>query len=416
MSQSQSIKGFWWSPDDPEKRWFGVLEQTPGSGIELTCHSDTGDVELVQGKPGVTVHGQDEKDRPVTLLVVSRAGTTKSGGMTTVRLRPGYVLVGTHVPDREAVQVKTLDLRLQHLYGWLGMTGFNRKVDANLSGTVAIAYDRPEWEPHQVRPGLKIEFGLATSYSAGFQTQSINEEAAACMTSETGLSFRGCWDMSTAFRTLLHLAILKPVYSVSMAFREERGEDLPPNEITVWSPNLREAKTEPPVEGYWVFRYADFEADFGGFFARWLDYREQYSEALNCYTTTVYHRLPRTVEHLCLTQALDAYHGVRFASHHRRDFKKKVEELCGLREDALAGLVDDIPPFAEAVRDTRDYYTHHNPDDLANRGVVQSHTDLTRLNERLAILFQSCVLTDIGVPSDRLVCLRRRLATEIVEY
>jgi hypothetical protein len=34
----------------------------------------------------------------------------------------------------------------------------------------------------------------------------------------------------------------------------------------------------------------------------------------------------------------------------------------------------------------------------------------------LRLLFQMCVLTDLGIPSDRFPRLRRQLASEIIDY
>jgi len=39
MDENRTLKGFWWSPDNPEQKWFGILAQTPKS-IELICHSE----------------------------------------------------------------------------------------------------------------------------------------------------------------------------------------------------------------------------------------------------------------------------------------------------------------------------------------------------------------------------------------
>ncbi len=54
--------------------------------------------------------------------------------------------------------------------------------------------------------------------------------------------------------------------------------------------------------------------------------------------------------------------------------------------------------------------------DLADRKVVTNPVDLIRLNEKVAIVFQSCVLSDIGIPPERFCRLRRQMATEIVQY
>jgi len=420
MNHEASIKGFWWHPDMPQNRWFGVLENNRDAGILLTCHAETGNYSFIEQHAGATFHGRDEKGSPVTLLLTSRDGGSKSGGLETLRLRPGYVLVGAHVVDKQSIKARNLSVQIQHLYGWLGLTGFNRKIDFSASGKVNISYEQPDLKSFVIYSGEKINFGLETNYSANFMSQSISEDAVVSMGLESGFNFEEAWSFIIALRMLLHLATLKPIYAVSMSLRGLRdfgNAEVGPNDsISIWSRNFQEAKTDIPVNGLWVFRYSDVEQDFGLFFSKWLDYRTQYEEALNCYSSTVYHKLPSTLKLLCLTQALDAYHGVRFNSHSQRRFKHKVEDLCELNKDSLSGLVGDIDEFATQVKDTRDYYTHHNPKDLIARNVVRGSAELIRLNEKLAILFQSCVLRDIGIPANRLSRLRRQVAGEIVEF
>jgi hypothetical protein len=419
VEDPKTIKGFWWRPGEPDTRWFGILEQS-GSDIELTCYSDTSPIPLVDGKPGAAVHGRDEKGRPVTLLAIGKPGSSQSGGMDSVRLDVGYVLLGVHVTDRESFKVKAADVRMQQLYGWLGLTGFNRRMNATSSANVTITYDRQDWKSHLIGScGDKVCFGLETNHAMQFQSQKIEEEATVSFESDEGFDFQKVWDLTTAMRTLLHFAILKPVHTVTMRLRDvacsAERESTSVKRVEVWSKNFREPKTELPIDSLWVFRFADFADSIQKVLSYWLEYQAKYEEALGCYTTTIYSNLTSPVKNLCLTQALDAYHGVRFGSHSKRGLKKKLEELCSLSKTALAGLVDDIPSFAEQARDTRDYFTHHNPEDL-KRNVVTGATELIRLNEKLKILFQSLVLMDIGVSEDRLIRLRRQIATEIVEY
>jgi hypothetical protein len=82
---------------------------------------------------------------------------------------------------------------------------------------------------------------------------------------------------------------------------------------------------------------------------------------------------------------------------------------------SLSGLVANRDAFAAEVAKTRNYYTHHNPDDLAT-GAVAKRAELVRMNEKLRLVFQMCVLTDLGIPADRFNRLRRQLATEIMDY
>ena len=40
----------------------------------------------------------------------------------------------------------------------------------------------------------------------------------------------------------------------------------------------------------------------------------------------------------------------------------------------------------------------------------------TRMNERLKLLFQMCVLSDLHISEDRFVRLRSQIATQIIDY
>jgi hypothetical protein len=225
-----------------------------------------------------------------------------------------------------------------------------------------------------------------------------------------------------AFRHLLHFAILKPVFPLQItAENDGYGDTLDghffPNEIELRGALIKEpVESEPSwISERWMFQFKDVQQDFGKFMAKWLDYVNTFDEALGCYFTTVYHRLTHEVEHLCLTQAFEAYHGTKFASHKEHAFEDKVRELAELNKPSLRGLVDDVADFATTVVHNRNYYTHHNPK-WKQDGRVVSGAKLYRLNEKLRLIFQMCVLADMGIPADRFARLRRQLASQIIEY
>ena len=421
MTEETTLKGFWWTPDAPDRRCFGVLTQTE-KAIELVCHSDRGEDDVLKDTPAGTVHGKDEKGRPVTLLVTSRVGSTSPGGLETIRLHAGYVLVGVHVTDKDAIRVQSVVLKIQHLYGWLGATGFNRQLSGRLGVEgvhLTIPYDSPDKIRHVVREGLTVTFGVDTNYSATIQAQSIYEDSYVYVTQKDGFTFEQVWKMAAAFRALLHFAALKPVYVVSMTLHccmESTCDTATASqEVTVWSCNFHEAETMLQWDTRWTFRYQDISGRFAKCFDDWLNYNERYGEALDCYMSTVYHKLPASIDHLCLAQALDAYHGVRFNSHKDRSFQKKIADLLKLNDGVMLGLVSDIAVFAEQVLVTRNYYTHHNPKCLSDGKVAQGR-DLMRMNEKLRILLQSCVIRDMGLPVERCAVLRHQIASEIVMY
>jgi hypothetical protein len=192
----------------------------------------------------------------------------------------------------------------------------------------------------------------------------------------------------------------------------DRGID---QDIEICGSVLREPTSELPISDFWVFRFEDVAGNFAEFMRRWLEYTERFHEALDCYSCTIYNPLTDVLHHLSLTQALEAYHGVKFASHHEQDFKAKIEELATNHAASLGRLVDNPAEFAERVLCTRNYYTHHNPKWLKT-GKVAEKAELCRMSEKLKLLFQMCVLADIGIPTDRFSRLRRQIATEIIDY
>lgn len=419
MSVKKEVKGFWWAPGRPDVRWFGTLTLEPRRTPKLEVFAEqSGPLEDMH-EFGRVVHGKDEHGRPVTLLCVGWSGSSGSGGVARYTLTAGYALLGIALPDAASFCVNDLCLQMQQLYGWLGITGFKRA--ARCAGDeVVIRYRHPDETLFPISGDLVVGVGIFSSTHDQCQSQGVEEEASIAFRSGAGLSLKGCFDLVHAMRLLLHLASLKPVYPSWMSvhrdgYGHQSGSVWIPEDVEVWTSLLGEAKTETPFPDEWLFRFEDVRGRFPDFMREWLEYVERFAEAFRCYSTTVYHSLPPELDHLCIAQALEAYHGVRFQSQARRGLAGKLKELATPHAGSLTGLVNDVEKFADDAATTRNYYTHHNPDDLA-KGTVAKRANLTRLNEKLTLLFQMCVLTDLGIPPDRFSRLRQQLATEIIEY
>jgi len=92
-----------------------------------------------------------------------------------------------------------------------------------------------------------------------------------------------------------------------------------------------------------------------------------------------------------------------------------IEDLAQLHANELKGLISNAEEFSKVVRDNRHYCTHHNPGDLKAGHIVRGG-ELLRLNEKLKLLFQMCMLAEMGIPRERFTRLQRQLASVIVEY
>ena len=367
---------------------------------------------------GRVVHGMDQHGKPITLLFVGSCGQSISGAVVKRRFNAGYVLIGIHISSTEDFVINSMRFQVQHLYGWFNRSGFDRSV-IEYGNEFIVKFRRLEDQWFNITPDLELGMHDVFSSHNGFQERQIKEDAALTFRSKSGLPLKSFTELITSIRILIHFSCLQRVYPVWMtAYKDGHGyrveEKWIDQDIEVVNSSLHDAKSEYPLPGHWLFQYQDVQTDFAGFVRDWLDYMEKYSEAINCYSSTIYNSLTDVLSHLSLTQALEAYHSIRFDSHKQRDFKLKIEELCKLHQESLKGLVDDIADFSEWVWCSRNYYTHHNPIWL-EKGKVAKRGELYRLNEKLRLLFQMCVLTDLRIPKERFSLLRRQIATDVID-
>ena len=354
MTTKREIKSFWWAPGNPEARWFGTLtleiERTPKLELIVERRNPADDIRPV----GRVIHGMDEHGTPITLLFVGSSGSSISGAVLTRTFSAGYAFIGIALPDVDSFVAHTLRFQTQHLYGWLGISGFDRGQPQTLKEYV-IRYQHPDDRWFPIRPELELGLhGTVEMGGGGFQQDRIKEDAAVSFRSKAGFSLNRCLELVHAVRQLLHFASLKRVYPAWMtAYKDGHGYQLGDRwidqDIEVWSSFLREAESEPPIPEWWVFRFDDVRSDFAGVVRKWLDYTEKFAEALDCYSSTIYHSLTNELAHLSLAQALEAYHSIRFSSHHKQEFQAKIKELGDLHAASLRGLVNDVGDFAERV-------------------------------------------------------------------
>lgn len=418
MSAKREIRSYWWEPDQPDIRWPGDLTLQHGCLPALQVSVERTNLCDDLHPMGRVLQGIDADGRPITLLFVTSSGDSVRAAAVTRSFHAGYALIGIALSDAASLVVNEFYVKLQQLHGWLGISGFRN--EGWVAGEFAIHYRQPKQLVFKIKPDLEISVGTGCRSNRSSKKQSLEEEAYVSFRSKAGLSLNQCRRFLSSFRMLLNLASTEPVYPTRLiGFKNDHGLRINGQwireEIEIWTPILREPESEHRLPGRWVFRFEDVRARFAAFVRKWLWYTVKFSEALGCYFATVFHELPPTLVHLSITQALEAYHGVKFQSHKQRGLQGKLTKLLMLHSGSLNGIVNDVKEFAKQAAETRHYYAHHNPEDLA-RGRVSSGAELLQLNERLKLLFQVCVLTDLGIPSDRFNRLREQLATEIVEF
>ncbi len=416
MSENRDIAGIWWLPENPTDRWLGTLKLAPGRSPQLKFTVETSSNLCSVQFPEV-LHGCDQHGHPITLLKLGRGRASFSGALAKLSYSAGYAILGIELLSRDNFHAHTLTLYMQHLFEWMARSGFQHENMSRKEGT--IRYLRPEVISFAVGNDLMVKIVATSSSWSAPRERGIREHAFLEFYSAKGFSFMDCDKLVTAIRHLLHFAILQPVYPTRITCSQiggdiESGNSFSPQEIEICSAlNREQIESEFQAEG-WMFQFSDVQSAFGQFLDKWLTFLRKFDEAMGCYFTTIYHPLPDVVQHICLTQALVAFHGIKNQSLGSYGLENQIRELAEVPGASMPGLFDDASGFAKSVAATRHYNTHFNPADHA-KGVV-SGTPLFRVNEKLKLLFQICVLTEMGIASERFPRLRRQLATHIVEY
>lgn len=416
----RTIEGVWWLPEKPEERWIGLLRIEEGIAptLSLTIPKDRLFVMLETRARPNAFFGYEASGTPFSLFHPSQIQIQHANALTKVTYSAGHVVRGLETANQNDVKISALVLRLQYLYQWAGQTGF---IPSQETGTdVVVRHRLPEKMTFRVEDDLEIQMTHSCGVSHRLQCRELSEDTEIRFVSRKGLSLAERRHLRSAVRGLLHFASLRKVYPI-----EERGTLLPQNDVSMGDANcvsvdfysslLRRPIEEHVPDHEWIFRLSDLRLEFGDFFRNFSSVLNRYDEALSSYFSTIYHALPPVLAHLSLTQALEGFHGIKFQSHKTQDFKQKIESLTGTFAPFLTGLITSITDFAEAVRDNRNYYTHHNPKWLVGNRVVRD-AELFRLNEKLKLVFQMCVLTELGIPADRFSRLRLQLADAVIDY
>ena len=411
----RQIAGLWWMPTNPQEKWVGLLTLEYDKGPLLVLTVPKGH-DFTPPKIGEIIHGCDQHGKPVTLLNPAENESSSSTALTFIKYSAGAVILGLELPTRNAFLVNCIEINLQHFYEWAGITGFVTKPGST-TNEVSIAHSLPELRSFQIDHDLTVEIGTSFVFHNGSKEKSLTEDTFVQFKSRKGLGFSECKTLVHAMRSLLHFGVLSPVYPLrieckKIGFGQTLGETYIPNKIEIWwSLNRKSVSSEH--RDRWVFRFSDVEKDFGQFMRNWLAFLKKFDEALGCYFTTVYHALTSPVQNICLAQALEAFHATKHPSKGKVFFNDRVRSLVKNQWVPLKEFVKDPETFSKQVTDNRNHFTHHGSKS-AQRAL--SGANLIRLNERMQLLFQMCILTEMGIPAARFPRLRRQLAQHIIEY
>jgi len=283
-----------------------------------------------------------------------------------------------------------VDFWLQNLGNWLNEEGFQ-----DSSSSWQINYERPPDRCLQISRDTTIKICHSSRGSTANRRRSIEYDIFFSVEKVRPFDFAREWKWLDALRALLHFACLKKIHATAVRF-ENFAHTFPlarasyPKELEFFTGGIHTPPQKDLQFPDFVFRFDTVANRFTHLAKQWFKFCAEQREALRCYTTTAYTSLPCEVNLICLTQALEAFHQRRFKPKSESDeanFVSRIKALCTNHSSRMSAIVGDVERFAESVKDSRHYYTHHHPD-IRRKGDVASGTALTLMTYHLQYLFR----------------------------
>lgn len=432
-------RGLWWLPETPGNKIYGELNYEHGESSILSLDGSFvsfEDFAATDGKKGEfceIILGIVD-DKKITLVNCLRRKITFSATASGDHSRSEYgVLVfciGFHFAESDELQFTSISVEYSHLRKWLGPHIFSFSDRKETETEIIISIKKPPAREIKLTDfTLKIKGIWKGEWSTYYDSYERDAAISIIFSKETRL--RELFGIIQDVRNFLCLSTGEKVLIYGIHANEKYAK------IEIVAPFLTSEKSSEdhisfypmPIEFDMVSKNIDV------YFRNWFSFIEQYEPAYQLLFETVYGKGYATTEFLNLSQAIEAYHSRKYENRLFSDeslevidqstqFSKKIGET--LTEDyrsaflsrikfinrkslrmRIRDLFDDFgetfpifikdkEDFIHKVVETRNYYTHFDP----NSTKPVEDKELPFLIENLRLIMITIILKEMGFENE----------------
>lgn len=435
--------GYFWLPEQQEKKIPGILTIKDGGDIELEVVGLFDEsIKAIIGEDDLSrIIGHVEKDGLVTL---DNCFYTKKnisfGGISKSKVCVNRVLSGVAYDKDEEVTFNSLSFSVDCMDEWVGISGINVQNDWD-NRTATISYEPPENISYSLGNGMQLE--ICFSYTLpGFPNTTeakITQKAYFKLSSEDLKPLQDFTEITHKLTNFMCFAVdatvtLKNLVATSREIQRDAGEDKSsPVPIYIYYPSIPFSEKAPNKSWHqMLFNYGSIKANAQIIINNWLNAYEILSPALSLYfSTKMGAQKYLDGKFLALAQGLETYH--------RRTSDEKLmdeEEFKSLVDAVKKNCPDDkidwlegrlmhgneinlgkrlkkiIDPFKEhlgtskerskllrKIVDTRNYLTHYS-EELKSKSAEGK--ELWLLCQKMEVIFQLHFLRVLGFTDDEI--------------
>jgi len=442
--------GHWWIPESPGMTAPGALTLTQEgrpkvllSGPIVPVGDELSVLKGIFGEERAigVVHGHTTRGDDITLGDTRLTlGQMEFGrpGEATYQLTAAAAYVGAHI-NPPVTRFDRLFLSVEHLVDWVGAGGFSVEAQPSFSKLrrLQVTGDVPE-KTVAVLPDAEIAIAstLAGS-SSGRTTYTTTFDAGLEVSVTRGLTTEEWFDQYVGpLSRLVSFAAGRSLVATEVILRATSPEA---QVEVVWPHALNESDTKSPIgPADLLFWLADLGTDPSPGFAAWLSTCSLYAPVLDAFFATRRGRMFEEDRFSNLMQAAEGYHRRKVGGRpnepghdarlamilkaapeaHRGWLERALEHSGEYQLSArVADLVrlhpwlvgDAIPNgvkrWSGKVAAERNLRVHHDPDALP---VAGSTWGLLGLTQRMSVILEACLLSELGFDEDRVQEMVRR--------
>lgn len=312
--------GIWWLPEQPDRKVSGTLRFYPVDNTSLDLVGSFKDVtELnVFQQPNIIL-GLTSDGKKVTLYECYESKSSLSmPGFLKTSFIVSVVFLGHHFERKENIVFDSLSLNYSHLDEWVGISGFQQKLDTNSEGHLSrleISYSYPQ----KVEAQLK-DFTISVDYqfamSGALSEFKLKQTTFLKIETPEPTHFGDCMDTCYHVQNFLSLAVRRAVYPLSIKAKTRGCQTVLSNgkvilnDILIFYPIRGPSISAKQLSRYdMLFSFQDISADFEKCFKNWFAKLETLKPVYDLYFGTLYNSsMYLQHEFLSLVQAIETYH------------------------------------------------------------------------------------------------------------
>ena len=436
MIAPRSFHGQWFISGDNQPAATGILRFEPEQGLTLDAerHRAPNPMQAFQVgafTPPNVIRGVDSHGTPITLFGCALSNSQGHAALDQFEIRPLHALIGIHHEQFNHATFQTVNASYSLLDAWLRRFALVQQTPAD--GHPTFTQHPPEDISVTLPNGAQISLTMSISQENKLVSLTLSQTQYVRFTLPAPLQIQ-----TIASQYLYPFArLLSLLAGIEVSIDGVQFPQTPPCPSIHWLHGNRGIMTikrglhfhEPLVP------YRTVAGTLPALVARWYEYHSGMEPILNLYFTAAHNReISANTRFLLLAQALEAYHSRsdRFVNEvqpsddfrTRRDalvgavpegeqqwlrdklnfanmktLAQRLNELITDQQASAAQFIQDTTQFANAIRWTRNYYTHFPEDEEQRiaRGqgrILQGPALLTHCAQMQA-LFELLVFTDL---------------------